>query len=147
MKFKCNLSTTAVALILGVSSLSAMADQKSITNISTNQLDWKVTDEKVAFASLEGDRFKESYMAMIRLPAGLISPAHTKTANMFGIVVSGTIRHIAVGADPSTEVLLPPGSIYKIPAGLPHISKCNAGVDCVTFLYQDGKFDFLPVSK
>ncbi len=147
MKTKYNLLTLSIALFLGVSSLSAVADQNSITNISTNQLDWKVTDEKVAFAALEGDRFKESYMAMIRLPAGLISPPHTKTANMFGIVVSGTIRHIAVGADLSTEVSLPPGSFYKIPAGLPHISKCNEGVDCVTFLYQDGKFDFLPVSK
>ena len=66
---------------------------------------------------------------------------------MYGLVVSGTISNIAVGADPSTEVKLTSGSYYKIPAGLAHISKCVSDVDCVTFLYQDGKFDFLPAGQ
>jgi hypothetical protein len=52
-----------------------------------------------------------------------------------------------VGADPSSEVVLPEGSFYKIPAGLAHVSKCVSQIDCITFLYQDGKFDFLPVPQ
>ena len=148
MKTKYYLYFTALTFALITMTTPVRAEQREqITNISTAKLNWKVTDEGVAFASLIGDRFAEPYMAMVRLPAGLVSPPHIKTANMFGIVVSGTMRHVAVGADSSAEVLLPAGSFYKIPAGLAHVSKCNTGQDCITFLYQDGKFDFLPTSR
>ena len=123
------------------------ADSTKIINIPPTQLQWETTEEGVGFAPLQGDRFKESYMTMVRLPAGLISPAHVKSANMYGLVVSGTITNIAVGAAPATEIKLPTGSYYKIPAGLAHVSKCVSSTDCVTFLYQDEKFDFLPVGQ
>ena len=129
------------------SSLAMSADSSKIVNIPPAQLQWETTREGVGFAPLQGDRFKESYMAMVRLPAGLISPAHVKSANMYGLVVSGTITNIAVGADPATEINLPTGSYYKIPAGLAHVSKCVSSTNCITFLYQDEKFDFLPVGQ
>lgn len=122
-------------------------DNSKITNMPTSQLDWETTKEGVGFAPLQGNRFEEAYMAMVKLPAGLVSPPHVKTANMYGLVVSGTITNIAVGANPSSEIELPTGSYYKIPAGLPHVSKCVSKTDCVTFLYQDGKFDFLPITQ
>ncbi len=78
-----------------------------ITNIATDKLDWKVSDEGRAFASHIGERF----------------------------------------ADPSTEILLQPGAFYKIPAGLTHISQCNIGEDCLTFLSPDGKFNFLQTAQ
>ncbi|MFK8033573.1 MAG: DUF4437 domain-containing protein [Hyphomicrobiales bacterium] len=119
-----------------------------IVNTPTSKMQWETTPEGVQFATLEGDRFAEPYMAMVQLPAGLISPAHTKTANMFGIVLSGTMVHEAQNAPADAlEVQLPKGSFYKIPAGLPHISKCISAENCVTFLYQDGQFDFLPVPQ
>lgn len=142
----------ALALICTVSpnlcftSAHAIDDSK-IVNMPSSQLNWETTKEGVGFAPLQGDRFNEAYMAMVKLPAGLVSPAHIKTANMYGLVVSGTIANIAVGAEPSSEIELPTGSYYKIPAGLAHVSKCVSKVDCVTFLYQDGKFDFLPVGQ
>ena len=135
------LATSSSALVVSANA----ADSAEIVTIPPAQLQWETTREGVGFAPLQGDRFKESYMAMVRLPAGLISPAHVKSANMYGLVVSGTITNIAVGADPATEIKLPTGSYYKIPAGLAHVSKCVSGTDCVTFLYQDEKFDFLPV--
>jgi len=136
----------ALASVLPISAPLA-ADKNPIINMPVSQLQWETTKEGVGFAPLQGDRFVEPYMAMVRLPAGLVSPAHVKSANMYGLVVSGTISNIAVGADASTEIELPTGSYYKIPAGLPHVSKCISKVDCVTFLYQDGKFDFLPVEQ
>jgi quercetin dioxygenase-like cupin family protein len=119
----------------------------AITNIPSAQLGWDKTEEGVAFAPLVGKRFEGPYMAMVQLPAGLVSPAHTKSSNMFGVVVSGILVHVAVDAVPGDEVLLPVGSFYKIPAKLPHISKCVSETDCITFLYQDGKFDFLPTNQ
>lgn len=138
----------AATLLLAVLATPAPAYSSDVvTNLPANDLAWDKTEEGVAFAPLVGDRFVESYMAMVRLPAGLVSPPHVKTANMFGVVVSGTISHIAVEADPSHETLLPEGSFYKVPAGLAHISKCVSETDCITFLYQDGKFDFLPLKQ
>jgi len=119
----------------------------AIKSLPASELAWESTPEGVAFAPLKGNRFKESYMTMVRLPAGLVSPAHTKTANMFGVMISGAMVHTVVGADLTEEIVLAEGSFYTIPKNVPHVSKCVSTVDCVTFLYQDGKFDFVPVSK
>jgi len=120
---------------------------ESIQNIPSTKLDWQKMPEGVAFAALIGDRFTEAYMAMVRLPARLTSPAHTKSADMFGVMISGSMVHTPVGADPADDVILPEGSFYKIPKNVPHVSKCVSDVECITFLYQDGKFDFLPVME
>jgi quercetin dioxygenase-like cupin family protein len=140
------IGAMTVALLAFAQPGMAGADE-AITSIPATQLDWARTEEGVAFASLVGDRFVEPYMAMVQLPAGLVSPPHVKTANMFGVVISGTMTHSAVGADPSSETLLHEGSFYKVPAGLAHVSRCVSETDCVTFLYQDGEFDFLPVAQ
>jgi uncharacterized RmlC-like cupin family protein len=137
-------------LVIAIASMavpSEAAQDAAIANFPAASLRWETTKEGVGFAPLIGDRFADPYMAMVRLPAGLVSPSHVKSANMFGVVLSGTISHIAVGADASTEVLLPKGSFYKIPAGIGHVSKCLSAEDCITFVYQDGKFDFLPTTK
>lgn len=141
------LITAALAGALFLSVANIASAETSITNVPDTKMDWSTSKEGVGFAPLIGDRFKESYMAMVKLPAGLVSPAHIKTANMFGVVVSGTVSHIAVGANANTELLLPAGSFYKIPKNLAHVSKCVSTADCVTFLYQDGKFDFLPAGN
>jgi len=143
------LTFTACALLAGFFLVghSAQAQDEAIKNIPTANLDWDVTPEGVAFAPLIGDRFAEAYMAMVRLPAGLVSPAHVKSANMFGVMVSGSMTHSAVDADPKDAVILSEGSFYKIPKGVAHVSRCVSEVECVTFLYQDGKFDFLQASE
>ena len=135
---------TVLASTLFIVSLAAHAED-NIQSTPTSTLEWATTLEGVAFAPLIGDRFAESYMAMVKLPAGLISPAHTKTANMFGVMISGSMVHSAADADPKDDVVLPEGSFYKIPKNVPHVSKCVSDTDCITFLYQDGQFDFLPV--
>jgi len=120
-------------------------NKATINNVPAEKMVWETTEEGVGFAPLIGKRFEEAYMAMVKLPAGLISPAHVKSSNMFGVVISGTITHLAVGSEPSQEIPLSVGAFYKVPAGIAHVSKCISKEDCVTFLYQDGKFDFVPV--
>jgi hypothetical protein len=140
------LSVLSLLLASAVAPQAQAADA-AIANHPGESLAWQATDEGVAFAALVGDRFAEPYMAMVRLPAGLVSPAHTKSANMFGVMISGAMVHSALGADPAAETVLRKGSFYKIPKDLPHVSKCVSKVECVTFLYQDGKFDFLPAEQ
>lgn len=96
------LTISVIFVSMGLLALSANAVDNNIQIISAPpaQFNWETTKEGVSFAPLQGDRFNESYMAMVKLPAGLA-----------------------------------------------HISKCVSDEDCITFLYQDGKFDFLPVEK
>ncbi len=145
MNILCCIKLSGVIFFLAVLGLPEVfaKDDSNIINLPVQNLKWNVTPEGAAFAAVQGDRFKGAYRAMVKLPAGLTSPMHVKSANMFGVVLSGTFSHIAKGADPSTEVLLPAGSYYMIPKNLPHISKCVSATECVSFLYQDGKFDFV----
>ena len=136
--------TVLLSTILITKSL-ANADESAIQNVPTSTLEWATTPEGVAFAPLVGDRFAEAYMSMVKLPSGLISPPHTKTSNMFGVIISGSMVHSEVGTSSDNEVVLPEGSFYKIPKNIAHISKCVSETECITFLYQDGKFDFLLV--
>ena len=137
----------AVPVLTALSGTGLSATDDVIQNVPINKMAWEITEEGVGFAPLIGERFNEAYMAMVKLPAGLVSPAHVKSANMFGVVVAGTITHLAVGADPSLAIPLAEGAFYKVPAGVGHVSKCISEIDCVTFLYQDGKFDFVPVGQ
>jgi quercetin dioxygenase-like cupin family protein len=141
------ISTIAASAVIGASMSGPAKAATKITNTPPTSLVWETSKEGVGFSALIGNRFAEPYMAMVRLPAGLVSPAHIKSANMFGVVVSGTITHIARGTEDDTEIPLSAGAFYKIPAGIAHVSKCISTEDCVTFLYQDGKFDFKPVAQ
>ncbi|WP_306143630.1 cupin domain-containing protein [Roseibium sp. MMSF_3412] len=145
MKLMKSLGAAALSLIAGVVAHEADADEIKLS--ARSDLEWQTTGEGVAFAPLRGNRFEESYMAMVRLPAGLVSPVHVKSAGMFGLVVTGEMVHVAGDRIGGREKVLKSGDYYEIPAGLPHLSKCVSQIDCVTFLYQDGPFDFLPVGE
>ena len=118
-----------------------------ITLIGADRLDWQTTPEGVAFASLEGDRFAEAYRAMVRLPSGTISPAHVKSAAMVGVMLQGRMRHYPAGADPDMAPEIGAGGFYRIPGGLAHVSACVSAEPCVTYLYQDAAFDFIPAPE
>lgn len=115
-------------------------------NQPLKDMKFEVSPEGVGFSSLMGERFEESYMALVRLPAEPVSPPHTKSANMFGIVISGGMTHTAMN-DAGEATVLTAGSYYRIPAGLAHVSTCVSDVECITFVYQDGKFDFNVVTE
>lgn len=135
------------ALIISTFALCAQAFADHIVVLPQGDLPWSATPEGAEFAALHGDRFVQSYMAMVRLPAGLSSPPHIKSANMFGVVMEGAFTHTTGDGADGEPVHLGPGSYYHIPAGLPHVSSCVSSVPCVAFLYQDGAFDFNVVKQ
>ena len=53
--------------------------------------------------------------------------------------------HYLKDADPSKAQKIGVGSFYKIPGNLAHISACVSAQPCITYLYQDAAFDFVPV--
>lgn len=141
---KC-LGAAVLSLFAGAAASKAGAEEIKLAVQS--ELAWQTSGEGVAFAPLKGNRFEESYMAMVRLPAGLVSPVHVKSAGMYGLVVAGEMVHMADDPIGGAEKVLKSGDYYEIPAGLAHLSKCVSEIDCVTFLYQDGPFDFVPVGE
>ena len=145
MPFRTTLLT--LCAIAGLNLPAMAAEPPEITLVPAPALDWIETPEGVAFAALEGDRFTESYRAMVRLPAGVASPLHVKSANMLGVMIQGEMIHITAGQNPDTALRVGAGSFYKVPKGLPHISACVSDVPCIAYLYQDGAFDFMPVAQ
>ena len=135
--------TAAVAAILTTPPVTA----ESIILLGSNDYAWETTPEGVAFASLQGDRFVESYQALVRLPAGTVSPPHVKTANMYGVLLQGEMIHYLSDEDPAAARRMGPGSYYSIKSGAAHVSACVSDTPCLAYLYQDGAFDFLPVSQ
>ncbi|MGJ8570018.1 MAG: DUF4437 domain-containing protein [Hoeflea sp.] len=136
-----------VASIVALSSMTIPAAAEPITLLGSNDFAWETTPEGVAFAALQGDRFAESYQALVRLPAGTVSPPHVKSANMYGVMLQGEMVHYANGENQDTARKIGPGSFYSISGGTAHISACVSDVPCVAYLYQDGAFDFLPVQQ
>lgn len=134
---------SASIIVTLLAPVSAGAGQ--ITLLDSSEFTWESTPEGVAFASLQGDRFAESYQALVRLPAGTVSPPHVKSANMYGVMLQGEMTHYAKGESPETARKIGPGSFYSISSGMAHVSACVSDVPCVAYLYQDGAFDFLPV--
>lgn len=137
----------ATATVLTLAAMTSPSLAEPIRLLSTADYEWQTTPEGVAFAALEGDRFSEAYQALVRLPAGTVSPPHVKTSNMFGIMLEGEMIHYSIEENPEDARRIGPGAFYSIAAGTPHVSACVSDTPCVGYLYQDGAFDFLPVSQ
>ncbi|WP_166415460.1 cupin domain-containing protein [Cochlodiniinecator piscidefendens] len=135
----------SMALIVALSATPVLA--ADIELIGADDITWETTPEGVAFAALQGNRFEETYQAMVRLPAGIVSPPHVKSANMYGVMLQGEMVHYPQGADPEGAQRMGAGSYYHIPSGLAHVSACVSAEPCVAYLYQDGAFDFLPMQQ
>jgi hypothetical protein len=150
MEMPMTFRTTLINLsVLAALCLPASASEglDTITLIPAPALEWASTPEGVAFAALDGDRFAGPYQAMVRLPSGISSPLHVKSANMFGVMIQGEMIHFAKGEDRQKALRVGAGSFYKIPKGLAHVSACVSKVPCIAYLFQDGKFDFVPVAQ
>jgi quercetin dioxygenase-like cupin family protein len=124
-------------LVLALTASPAFAGP-AITLSGVDSLQWETTP-------LSGDRRSEPYFAMVRLPAGTVSPAHVKSATMFGVMIEGEMTHAAPGTE--NPAIIGPGGYYQVPANLPHVSACVSLTPCVTMFYQDGAFDFVPVDQ
>lgn len=137
------LKPALTALLLA----TPLAAEPAITILNPADLTWEPSPEGVAFAALTGARFEGSHMTMVELPAGISSPPHIKTATMYGLMIAGDMIHYAADTDATKAPIVGPGGFYTIPAGMAHISACVSDTPCLTYLYQDGAFDFKPVTQ
>lgn len=80
----------------------------------------------------------------VKMPAGFISPPHTHTEDYFAVVIEGTATNAPTGVK---EVPLPVGSYWFQRGEEEHVTKCISKTDCLFFLVQPGKFDYVPTKK
>ena len=67
---------------IALTSLASSTYAEPIRLLSANDFEWQTISERVSFAALQGDRFSDSYQALVRLPAGSTGLPHMKTAHI-----------------------------------------------------------------
>lgn len=88
-----------------------------------------------------GDLSKGAHSSFVKLPAGFVSPLHTHTEDYYGVVVTGVVANEVDAA--AKDRPLPPGSYWFQKGKAKHVTKCLSANECVVFITQPGKFDYL----
>ena len=78
------------------------------------------------------------------MPAGFVSKVHTHTDDYWGVVIEGVAAN---GKPGSTDVPLPVGSYWFQKGGEAHVTKCLSPSECIFFISQNGKFDYVVDNK
>jgi hypothetical protein len=94
----------------------------------------------VQMAAVDGNPAKGPHHSMLKFAGGFAAPLHHHTTNHYGTVVAGTLVLTSGGK----EVRLPPGSYFAFTGKMPHVTKCEAGADCVLAIDARGKWDVVP---
>lgn len=81
------------------------------------------------------------HATFIRMPARFVSPLHSHTEDYYAVVVAGIGVNTQVG---KPDIKLPVGSYWFQKGGEPHVTKCVSNTECLFFLSQPGKFDYVP---
>ena len=91
-------------------------------------------------AVVSGDPAKGPAHFMMKFPGGFAAPLHHHSSDHNVSVVSGTLVLTVDGK----EQKLPAGSWFAFKGKKPHMTKCEAGADCVLSLDARGKWDVIP---
>jgi hypothetical protein len=91
-----------------------------------------------------GDLAHGAHGSFVKMPAGFVSPVHTHTEDYWAVVISGVAAN---GLPGSKDVPLPVGSYWFQKGGESHITKCISPNECIFFLNQPGKFDYVNSDK
>ena len=91
-------------------------------------------------AAAYGDLAHGAHGTFIKMPAGFVSKVHTHTDDSWGVVISGVGVNEKPGAP---DMALPVGSYWFQKGGERHVTKCISPNECIFFINQSGKFDYL----
>lgn len=76
----------------------------------------------------------------VRMPAGFKSAVHTHTEDYYAVVIQGVGANFQAGGK---LVPLPAGSYWFQRGEEAHETQCLSTTDCLFFLVQPGKFDYV----
>ena len=118
------------------------ADKGTMT--AANELQWTeaAPGSPVKRAILWGDRNSGGdYAQLLRIPAGFVAPIHAHSGDYHGVNLTGTWRHSFDGGEQRD---LPPGSYVCQPGMGMHGDACVGPEECILFVHQHVKGDFIP---
>lgn len=87
-----------------------------------------------------GNLSKGVHGTFIKMPGRFVSPRHTPE-DYFGVVIQGVGVNTQEG---KPDVKLPVGSNWLQKGEEQHVTKCVSETECLFFIYQLGKFDYVP---
>lgn len=95
---------------------------------------------------LWGDFAKDAdYGMLVKLPAGFSTGMHSHSTEYYSIELQG--RKIHRGKEDEKSEAYTPGSFTHEVPGHVHEDVCVGPEDCILFIHQGKKFDFLPEKK
>ncbi|HTL37180.1 MAG TPA: DUF4437 domain-containing protein [Kofleriaceae bacterium] len=136
-------SLIAGAFVAGVAVGKAEPPAKA-KFIAVEEVKWDDLGGGPKIAQLTGDYKKGPYTGLLKLPAGFTSPVHSHSGTYEAVEISGTTSHWLKGEDGTKAKKMTPGSYWTFQGKADHVSSCAAGADCVLFVWQKTKFDFIP---
>ncbi|MEQ1877507.1 MAG: cupin domain-containing protein [Bdellovibrionia bacterium] len=118
---------------------SALAAASKFTMTPAADVKWAPVPgfDGVENSIVEGDAAKGQHHSFMKFKAGFAAPLHHHTSNHFVTVVAGTMILTVDGK----ETKLPAGSYFSFSNKTPHMTKCDAGADCILFADVRGKWD------
>ena len=130
--------------LIGAAGFAHAADsEKAGIMIPADQLAWKEISpgSPVKMAPLWGDRNTGEYAMLLKLPAGFVAPIHAHTGDYYAMNLTGTWRHSFDGGEQKD---MPAGSYVFQPGMGFHGDACVGSEDCILFIHQHAKGDFIP---
>jgi quercetin dioxygenase-like cupin family protein len=139
----------AMGLAFGVSIVASAADKPvhEGPSVSVPASEIKFVDTGVKSDGKElkagpayGNLANGRHGTFVRAPAGFKSAPHTHTEDYYAVVLKG------VGANYQADgkaVPLPAGSYWFQRGEESHVTECLSDTDCLFFLVQPGKFDYV----
>lgn len=142
------LSAVFAGLVAASISVSAALAADSIS-VPSSTLKFGPTGVKTKIGELMagpayGDLGKGPHGTFIHMPAGFVSAPHTHTDDYFGIVIQGVA--VNTQQNGANDVKLPVGSYWFQKGKEVHVTKCVSTTQCLFFIYQNGKFDYVPTN-
>jgi len=145
MNFKSVVSVVGLMLVVsGVSFAAGKAAAPAKGKVwATNELVWEeyVPGLPLKVVKLWGDRSKGEYAMFLKMPAGMEAGMHAHTGEYIATNVAGTWQHWSEG---ETAKDLPVGSFVQQTGKEMHNDKCSGTEDCVLFIVQKVKGDYIP---
>lgn len=139
---------TAAAVVASVASVPAIADTDGPKKLFAADMKWEPLAEgsPLNVVKLWGDPFKDGgYGMLVKLPPGFTTGMHSHSAPYYSVELTG--RKIHRGKDEEKSEAYTPGSFTHEVPGHIHEDVCTGSVDCILFITQQTKFDFLPEKK
>ena len=138
----------AVLFAVAVVSYSAgAAKAKQAIQTPAGDMKWESLGGAMQMAKLWGDRDKgPDYGMLLKFPGGADSGMHAHTGDYHAVSIQGTWVHTVEG-DTAPAKELPPGSYVFQPGKQMHDDHCKGKVDCIIFVHQHAKGDFIPSKK